>query len=53
MVQLTNKGMRGKLVDVIRTTNTIDTAPLPQIVGGIQYKGAERSDIHGTIVVPK
>ena len=53
IIQLTNKGMRGKLVDIIRTTNTIDTAPLPQIVGGIQYKGAERSDIHGTIVVPK
>lgn len=53
IIQLTQNGKSGKLVDVIRTTNTIDTAPLPPIVGGIQYTGAERSDIHHSLVVPR
>lgn len=43
--------MSGKLVDVLRTTNTIDTAPLPVILGGIEYMGGERSDIHDATVV--
>jgi len=51
IIRLSTNGKRGKLVDVLRTTNTIDTAPLPPITGGIQYTGAERSDIHSAIVV--
>lgn len=53
VVEITEGGKRGKLVDVIRTTNEIDTAPLPPIVGGIQYSGTERSDIHSAIVVTR
>lgn len=51
VIEISKSGKKGMLVDVLRTTNTIDTAPLPPIVGGIQYTGAERSDIHSAIVV--
>lgn len=53
IVQLTRGGKAGKLVDVLRTTNTIDTVPVGTINGGHDYAGAERSDIHGVIVVKK
>jgi len=53
IIKLSKDGKRGKLVDVIRTTNTIDTADVPDIVNGIQYAGVERSDIHSAIVVSK
>jgi len=53
IVKITDGGRSGKLIHVIRTTNKIDTAPLPLIVGGIQYTGTERSDIHMASVVIK
>mmetsp|Transcript_10914 Transcript_10914/g.19084 ORF Transcript_10914/g.19084 Transcript_10914/m.19084 type:complete len:597 (-) Transcript_10914:160-1950(-) len=53
IVELTDDGKAGKLVGVLRTTNTIDTVPVGEIVGGHNYEGAERSDVHGAIVVTK
>lgn len=53
IIEVTEDGESGRLIDVIRTTNTVDTAPVPTLVGGIQYAGAERSDVHMAIVVTK
>ena len=53
IVELSDDGMSGKLVDVLRSTNTIDTVPGGIISGGTDYTGAERSDMHGAIVVAK
>ena len=53
IIEITENGGSGKLVDVIRTTNEIDTAPLNPIPGGIQYTGKERSDVHYIGVVKK
>jgi hypothetical protein len=49
VIRLTNRGQRGKLVAVLRTTNTIDDAPV-SAPGGHAYVGAERSDVHGAAV---
>jgi len=53
IVQISDDGKAGHLVDVIRTTNTVDTTPLTDFsgVGGHNYIGAERSDIHSAVVV--
>ena len=48
---LENDGKSGKLVDVLRTTNTIDNATGFSVIGGHMYSGAERSDVHGAIAV--
>ncbi|KNC76682.1 hypothetical protein SARC_10828 [Sphaeroforma arctica JP610] len=52
IVQPTKDGKGGKLISVIRTSNTIEdtleTVPAP---GGHEYTGKERSDIHGILVV--
>lgn len=53
IVEITEEGKSGKLVDVLRSTNTYDTATVPTLAGGHQYTGAERSDVHGSIVVSK
>ncbi|KAG7367631.1 hypothetical protein IV203_030302 [Nitzschia inconspicua] len=53
IVQVLEDGKSGKLLDVLRSTNTVDTHVPGDIPGGIAYKGAERSDIHGAIVVAK
>eukprot|EP00984_Skeletonema_dohrnii_P031312 scaffold23645_cov94-Skeletonema_dohrnii-CCMP3373.AAC.1 len=53
IVELSEDGKSGKLVDVLRTTNTVDTVPVGTISGGRDYSGAERSDVHGAIVVLK
>jgi hypothetical protein len=53
IVELSEDGKSGKLVDVLRSTNTIDTVPVGTIPGGIDYAGTERSDVHGAIVVLK
>ena len=54
VIELYGNGKFGKLVDVLRTSNTVEdtftTVPVP---GGADYSGAERSDVHGAIVVPK
>jgi len=53
IVKITEGGKSGRLVDVLRTTNTIDDAIAGTIPGGHNYAGAERSDVHGAIVVFK
>ena len=53
LVELSSDGMSGKLVDVLRSTNTIDTSASVGITGGHDYTGAERSDVHGAIVVQR
>ena len=52
IVKLTGNGRSGKLVDVLRTTNTVDTVG-PTAVNGYAYAGPERSDIHAATVVAK
>ncbi|MBE9032811.1 hypothetical protein IQ266_24040 [filamentous cyanobacterium LEGE 11480] len=49
IVELTQVGALGKLVGVLRSTNIVDTAT-GKAPGGVAYKGAERSDIHGAAV---
>jgi len=56
IVELYGNGKFGRLVDVLRTTNEIPDAAVispTSFPGGVQYKGSERSDVHGTIVIPK
>jgi len=53
IVELTGGGTAGKLVDVLRSTNTIDDVSVGTIDGGHNYSGAERSDIHAAIVIRK
>ena len=53
IVEITDGGMSGRLVDVLRATNTFDNAPVGEIPGGTNYSGAERSDVHGAIVVSR
>jgi hypothetical protein len=52
IVRLTNNGASGQLVGVLRSTNTVDTAPV-NVPGGHPYTGAERSDVHGITIVRK
>ncbi len=49
VIEITDGGAGGKLVAVLRTTNTIDTAPVAA-PGGHLYTGAEHSDPHGASV---
>eukprot|EP00986_Skeletonema_menzelii_P014889 scaffold10550_cov119-Skeletonema_menzelii.AAC.1 len=53
IVELSKDGKSGKLVDVLRASNTVDTVPVETIPGGTNYAGVERSDVHGAIVVTK
>ena len=46
-------GKSGKLVDVLRATNTVDDHTPSGITGGHNYEGAERADVHRAIVVFK
>jgi len=52
VVKLKGNGKRGKLVSVLRTTNTVDTveAGAAASTNGHTYTGAERSDVHAAIV---
>jgi hypothetical protein len=56
VVKLSGDGKDGRLVQVIRTTNTLPDAvtigPLT-VPGGHPYAGKERSDVHAVIVVSK
>ncbi len=47
MIELTNGGASGKLVSVLRASNTADTAIPPNFAGGANYIGNEAADIHG------
>ena len=49
IIELTNNGASGRLVGVLRSTNTVDTAPV-SAPGGHAYTGKEHSDIHGAAV---
>lgn len=51
IVEITEGGKSGKLIDVLRTTNTVDTVTGFSIPNGHAYEGAERSDIHGAMVI--
>jgi len=53
IVEVTEGGESGRIVDVLRATNTVDTVPVGTIPGGHDYTGAERSDVHGSIVVAR
>lgn len=46
VVRLEEGGKSGKLVAVLRATNTIDTAPAGAPPGGHAYTGQERADMH-------
>lgn len=50
IVELVDGGSSGRLVGVLRSSNTVDTAA-QSAPGGHAYTGAERSDIHGATVV--
>ncbi|WP_201026203.1 hypothetical protein [Mastigocoleus testarum] len=49
IIKLRKRGASGRLVGVLRTTNTVDTAPA-NAPGGHAYTGKEHSDIHGASV---
>lgn len=51
IVEITEEGKAGRLVDVLRSTNIVDTVSIGTITGGTDYTGSERSDVHGAIVV--
>ncbi len=51
IVEITEDGRAGKLVGILRTTNTVDNVDVGSIAGGIDYSGADRSDVHGVIVI--
>ena len=57
VVELQANGKFGRLIEVLRTTNTVSDSVVVSLPNGpgdpIAYVGSERSDIHGTIVVPK
>lgn len=52
IIELSSGGKRGRLLDVLRATNTLDTDPIT-VPGGHPYTGVERSDIHGASVISK
>jgi len=52
VIQLRQGGKSGKLLTVLRSTNTVDNAPV-SAPGGHPYDGAERSDVHGASVISK
>ncbi len=49
IIHLEGGGHHGKLVTVLRTTNTVDDTPVVA-PGGHDYTGAEHSDVHGASV---
>ena len=53
IVKITEGGRSGKLVGVLRATNTIDNVPIGTIPGGFDYTGAERSDVHQALTIDK
>ena len=44
-------GKTGNLIEVLRTTNTIDTGSTFPVPNNHPYIGAERSDIHAAAVI--
>lgn len=55
VVRLSEDGRLGRLVAVLRSTNTLpDTVNITSttFLGGVAYSGKERSDVHGIMVLP-
>lgn len=52
VIKTSDGGASGSLAGVVRTSNTVDTAPA-STPGGYAYTGTERSDPHGVSVVIK
>ena len=52
IVEFLDGGASGRLVTVLRTSNSVDTTDAAS-PGGYAYSGAEHSDVHGVIVVGK
>lgn len=52
IIALAEDGQTGRMVEVLRTSNLVDTSPT-SAPGGDDYTGAERSDIHDVTVVRK
>ena len=52
IIELLDNGASGRLVGVLRTSNTVDNAPM-SAPGGYAYTGSEHSDIHGASVRKK
>jgi hypothetical protein len=49
IIELKENGAKGRLATILRTTNTIDTAPA-NAPGGYAYQGHEHTDIHGVAI---
>ena len=49
IIEILDNGKSGRLVTILRSTNSIDTAKVKS-PGGHDYKGKEHSDIHGASV---
>lgn len=52
IIEITEGGQSGRLAGVLRSTNTVDTAPV-SAAGGHAYTGAEHSDPHAATVISK
>jgi hypothetical protein len=52
IIEVLDGGASGRLAGVLRTTNTVDTAPV-SAPGGHIYTGFEHSDVHGAAVRKK
>ena len=52
IIEVLDGGASGRLVGVLRTTNSVDNSPV-SAPGGYAYKGIEHSDIHGASVRKK
>ena len=52
IIELLDEGASGRLVSVLRSTNTLDNSPVSS-PGGQAYIGVEHSDIHGAAVRQK
>ena len=52
IIELLDDGASGRLIGVLRTTNTVDNAAV-KAPGGYLYTGKEHSDIHGASVRKK
>lgn len=53
IVRLTNGGKSGRLMDVLRSYNSVDTSSPGTMSGGRDYTGNEHSDMHNAIVIRK
>ena len=51
IIELTEGGKMGKLVDVLRATNTVTDSVTVAPGGGHSYSGSERGDVHRATVV--